>query len=128
MWEELLKPGATGAPLIIEWIAAGIGLAGSVFYGRMQIRKGKAEGSAGGQKTVELAGAVIDAKKADELVAALRKNSAALDRNSEQARELHAALTANTTAAISTGGEVVEARAHIRELTNELIRNTAGGR
>jgi len=65
---------------------------------------------------IHLAGAVIDAKKADELIDAFEKHALAMDK-------LALAVDANTQATTTSTGQIVEARGDIKDLTHELIRS-----
>jgi hypothetical protein len=73
--------------------------------------------------TGRILGAVIDSKKADELIAAFGKVASELADNTEATKETGNAMRANTAAAISMGGDITDARTDIRELTREIVRS-----
>ena len=72
--------------------------------------------SAPAAQPFHLAGAVIDSKKADELIDAIEKDSLGRDK-------LTLAMEANTQATISSTAQIMEARSDIKDLTHELIRS-----
>jgi hypothetical protein len=61
-------------------------------------------------------GAVIDGKKADELIAAVGRLSTATNNNTKAMQE-------NTAASESVESEMRDARTDIRELTREIVRS-----
>jgi len=132
MWEELLKPGASGAPHLVEWIGAAIGIAIAVFVGRIQMMKGKGEASAPAP-VHELAGAVISTAKADEIIGAIDRQTrsmvelaSATRSQSRAASALAAKLAENTDATRAMIDKTGEAASDMRELTREIVRS--GGR
>jgi hypothetical protein len=66
--------------------------------------------------SARILGAVIDSKKADELIAAVGRLSTATDNNTK-------AIEASTAAAESVEAEIREARTDVRELTREIVRS-----
>ena len=68
-------------------------------------------------------GAVIDSKKADELIAAVNKLAVGLNDNTAVARELRITMQANSTAMVSVGDDLTQVRGAIGDLTLELVRS-----
>jgi hypothetical protein len=67
-------------------------------------------------------GAVIDSKKADEIIAAFGKVAGELAQNTDATKELGQIIRANKSASISVGGDITDARTDIRELGREIVK------
>ncbi len=106
-------------------IAFGISLAiifGLAYLGERQGKRAPQPIADGAQRVL---GAVIDNKKADELIAAFNKVAGELADNTEVWKELTQTLRANTAAAISLGGDITDARTDVRELGREIVKLAA---
>lgn len=137
MLEELLvKKGPLGvAPAIVEYVALSLGIIIATVIGRLKLFQGKRDAATQNDKGTsysEIAGAVIDKEKADEIVDVVGRLIIENHNGRTQARALMRALTqltgavaANTDAAKRTCTQIEEARKDIRRLADEMIR--AGG-
>lgn len=128
MWDQLLKPGLTGAPQVIEWSAIGLGLFLATFIGRLNILRGRQSPPASGP-VGQIAGAIISDVKAEVIVAAIDKQTAettkmvAALRATIRALDMTSnSLQANTDTAKDVGAAIDEARTDIRRLTDEMMR------
>lgn len=122
MWAELLKPGATGAPILIEWGAMGLGLFLATFLGALMRNKGREDARSDGQ-VAQIAGAVIDKRDAEAIIASIEANSGEIGGNTRALSSLSRRLDQNAEAVKGLSGEVGELRSEMRELTRELIRS-----
>lgn len=123
MWEELLKPGATGAPQLVEWLAIGMGIFLATFLGRANLFRGRRETAA--PQMHEIAGAVIDKESADEIVAVVKANNAALKGLSREVANLANRLEQNSEATRESAGEMAEVRTDMKALTREIVNLAA---
>lgn len=125
MWEELLKRGASGAPQGVEWLAIAIGIGLATFVGRFTLFRGQRERE---PRVSEIAGAVIDAGKADEMIKALDANTlemanlaSAVKASSRAVSALAGKLEQNTDATRAMREMTDEARTDVRELKREIV-------
>lgn len=128
MWDQLLKPGLTGAPQVIEWSSIGLGIFLATFIGRLNMLRGKQSPPAKGAMG-QIAGAIISDVKADVIVAAIDKQTAettkmvAALRATIRALDMTSnSLQGNTDSVKYAGAMIDEARTDIRRLTDEMIR------
>ena len=108
---------ANGALIIVIGLVSALGIRG----GTKAAKKTAAEPET---ETLALAGAVIDSKKADELVNAFKANTLAVKR-------LEGTLDRHTAAVVRHGNQMdalrddtVDLKAGINTLTNEVIRSS----
>lgn len=128
MWDELLKPGATSAPIAVEYLAIGLGLVIATVVGRLKLGQGsRAKAPAG--PVAEIAGAVITDAKADELIAAMQRLEAAVVSATSGSKLLRAAvgglagkLDRNSDMTKTVADTIDEARQDLRDLERALIR------
>lgn len=126
---DLLSPGVSGLPVVVEWFAGGIGLAGAAFWGRIKFLQGKRDVTS--PAVGEIAGAIISNDKANEIVAAIDRQTVAvvelvavLRANTRAMATLSARTDDNTIAARAMFDKIGEASTDIRELTRELVRSS----
>lgn len=131
MWEEITKPGASGIPMIIEWGAVAIGIVGATFYGRLQFAKGKSAPPIVAH--AELAGAVIDKEKADELLKGFSNLVEEMSTLITMVKSLSRSnsllanrIEKNAEALSKVSSSIDELRSDIRDLSRELIRSNHG--
>ncbi len=109
-------------PALLVFAAVLAAVVGVRFLGVWQGMKappsGAAEGGGG-----RILGAVIDSKKADEIIAALNKVAGELADSSDSQVELANAIRANTASVVAAGDDITNARVEIRELTREIARS-----
>lgn len=126
---DLLSTGASGLPVLVEWVATAIGLGFAAFWGRLKFLQGRREAKAS-PPMAEIAGAIISNAKADAIVAAIERQTnimtelVAVTRAETRAMNtMSARLSDDTVAARALIDELGEARSNIRELTHEIIRS-----
>lgn len=128
MWDVLFEPGRlTGAPNVVEWLAVGVGLILATFVAIG--RKLWPGPPVPATHMAELAGAVIDKKDAEAIIAVVQENSEAIRANTEALHALARSLGVNsrrleqnTEESRSSAGEIAELRTDIKDLTREMIR------
>ncbi|WP_157959926.1 hypothetical protein [Devosia submarina] len=122
--DELVRLiGSLPMPALLVFAAVLALIFGVRHMGLLQGLRALAPAEGAGEGTGRILGAVIDNKKADELIAAFTKVASELADNTEATKETGNAIRANTAAAISMGGDITDARTDIRELTREIVRS-----
>ena len=126
---DLLSAGASGFPVVVEWVATFIGLIIAGFWGRVQFMKGRRDAKAS-PPMAEIAGAIISNAKADAIVAAIERQTnvmtelvAATRAETRAMSTMSARLADDTVAARALIDGFGEARTNIRELTREIVRS-----
>lgn len=120
--QDLLKPGLLGYPLVVEYLGTILGIAFLIAFGRWNIGQGKKDATTPEQGRI--LGALIDDKKANEIISAINKHCHEIADNTKAVHELKASVTANTATSVSLGGEIDDLSTDIRELGREIVRSS----
>jgi hypothetical protein len=130
VWDYLVSTGASGYPVIVEWLGGilALGIFGAI--GKLQLDRGKKDATTPATVPAEVAGAIIDKQTAFEILAGidlLGKKivdlASSVRSNTRAVNALREATDASTAASRSTGSKIEEASTDIRELTREIVRS-----